>query len=541
MKKKGGERMRKRSVLIVLGLSLTILFFSVQGFAFPAIKCGEESEYTVYGFLRNNLGMFIDTQEHADTGNQLATARTWLRAYGDFKFSSQWRAWIATQAVWEPYYRYEKGNPTTENGGPQEHQRSRWKTYSEFDDINDVLREVYIESKPNPTTNLKVGRQIAIWGEALTTRVGDVVHPDDSRFAFGFSNLEDTRIPQYMIRGIHDIVPLSSSFEWIVMAPVVEGRYYVNRLPQFAQPAAGVFVEQRFAIYPEDRNVTLEGLPSGPIFIPMGDVREIYPDDGPGMRYGARTSTVIGGFQFGFSYFHTHSYDPMPSIGATRMYIPAAALGIPAPIGIPLGDYSLVHPYMDIVGFSMNKQLPWPGVIRAEAVYSPNKPFNTFNVGTAPVMTAFGPAFTPYEDGIVRRDWVKYMIAYDLSGFFYPSWHKTAPIDVTLEHIGEWVPNSRELQFAIYNTKQPNYHAGFNVRVSTNWFYNKVATDVIVGYDTFGDSGVFMPGVKWTPSWQNEALSFELRYIGIYGDSDYEAAGIFRKKDFVLLTTQFNF
>ena len=469
--------------------------------------------------------------DYQENGNQLATERTWLRVYGDFKFNEHFRAWIATQFVYEPWYKYEEGNPVAENGGPQQHRKAGWKTYSEFDDINDVLREAYFEWKIDKRNTVKLGRQIVIWGEAMTSRVGDVIHPDDGRFAFGFSNLEDTRIPQYMLRGVHEISFLSTSFEWLAIAPVVEGQYYVSR-----GAAPGNIPEQRFEIQPEDRNATLEGLPQGPLTLPsfaiFGDrsgPKEIYPDGSAGWRYGARTSTLAGGFQFGFSYFHTHAYDPLASWGGVRLSLPSAALGIPGPIFfIPVRDLYLSHPYMDIIGATLNKQLPWPGVIRSEIVYSPNKPFNTFN-------------FSVSEDSVVRRDWVKYLVAYDLTGLLYFQWHKDASFDITVEHIGEWIPNSSDLQFANYYTKLPNYHAAFNGRISTTWLYNKIGTSIILGYDTQNNSWLFMPSISYTPAWQNEKLSFELRYIGISADSSYNGLGIFRKKDLVVLTTQLNF
>jgi hypothetical protein len=508
-----------------LGVMLSMV--PVQSSAFEAIKHGDESEYTIWGFLRNNTGMFTQTQEFGGSGNQLATERTWLRTYADLKFNKNFSVWIATQFVYEPWYKMEEGNSVSENGGPQQHRKSGWKTYSEFDDINDVVREAYFEWKINKSNSLKIGRQIAIWGEALTSRVGDVVHPDDGRFAFGFSNLEDTRIPQWMVRGIHEMPSLYTSFEWLAIAPIVEGQYYVTR---GATP--NVIPQQRFSIQPEDRNATLEGLPQGPTNIPsfvnlpgIGQLnarsgpKEIYPDGSAGWRYGVRTTTLLGGFQFGFFYFHTHEYNPTPSWGVSRL-----ALG-PT---INIRDLYLVHPYIDLIGGSFNKQLPWPGVVRAEVVYSPNKPMVTFN-------------FSPAEDGIVRRDWLKYMVAYDLTGFFYPSWHKDASFDFSVEHVGEWIPNTSDLQFIQYYTKVPNYHAGFNGKISTSWLYNKIGTTIIFGYDTQANSWLFMPFVSYTPAWQNEKLSFEIRYIGIAADSKYDGLGFYRNKDMVLLTTQFNF
>ena len=577
----------KKALLILICLSFTLLAVPMFSHAFDTYRCGDQ-EVTIWGFLRNNLGMFERTQEFTNSGNQLATARTWLRAYMDWKMSEQFKFYTAVQFVWEPWYKVEEGNTQSENGGPQQHRKSGWKTYSEFDDVNDVIREVYIEWKPSKKHTIKFGRQIAIWGEALTNPVGDVIQPTDSRFAFAFANIEDTRIPQYMIRGIHDIDSLNSSFEWIVNPLLTEGKYTVNRTAEYANQNGDGGAEQRFAIHPEDRfypgrsvapasrifwppftfipNTPLQfnfdqlsGLAGWPVassfyewlpfFIPnVGNswvpseipyIHTKYPDNFEDTRFGFRTSTLLAGYQFGFSYWHTQSYDIIVERGGI--------IGSTMSNGTvtPLREYTLSYPTMDIIGFYMNKQLPWPGVIRAEMIYSPNKPYNTFNIAqTSSLMIPFTNPYTAFsnESAVVRRDYVKYMLAYDLNSFFYFDWHKTAAFDITFEHQGEWVPNSSDLQQVIYSyTKVPNYHAAFNLRISTNWYYNRLATDVVFGYDTFGNAGLFMPTIKWMPGWMNQKFSAELKYIGIYGDDDYSGISMFRKKDMFILTTQFNF
>ena len=575
----------KKALLILICLSFTLLAVPMFSHAFDTYRCGDQ-EVTIWGFLRNNLGMFERTQEFTNSGNQLATARTWLRAYMDWKMSEQFKFYTAVQFVWEPWYKVEEGNTQSENGGPQQHRKSGWKTYSEFDDVNDVIREVYIEWKPSKKHTIKFGRQIAIWGESLVDRVGDVIQPTDGRFAFAFANIEDTRIPQYMIRGIHDIDSLNSSFEWIVNPLLTEGKYTVNRTAEYANQNSDGGAEQRFAIHPEDRfypgRSVEPGMPASLIperfdfsnlssligwpvassfynWIPLGEnlwapseipyVHTKYPDNFEDTRFGFRTSTLLAGYQFGLMYWHTQNYDVIISRGGLGGLTYAG----PEAGYLPLREYEITYPTMDYIGFYMNKQLPWPGVIRAEVVYSPNKPYNTFNIispysnlmafgGFGP----FGPNFINQyamstEDCVVRRDWVKYMLAYDLNSFFYFDWHKTAPFDITFEHIGEWVPNSSDLQQVIYVDKVPNYHASFNVRISTNWYYNRLATELVFGYDTFGNSGLFMPAITWKPGWMNQKFSAELKYIGIYGDNDYSGISMFRKKDMFILTTQFNF
>ena len=572
----------KKAFLILICLSFTLCAAPV--FAFDTYKCGDQ-EVTIWGFLRNNLGMFERTQEYVNSGNQLATARTWLRAYMDWKMSEQFKFYTAVQFVYEPWYKVEEGSTASENGGNQyldsitQHRRSGWKTYSEFDDVNDVIREVYIEWKPSKKHSIKFGRQIAIWGEALTNPVGDVIQPNDGRYSFAFANIEDTRIPQYMIRGIHDIDSLNSSFEWIINPLLTQSNYTVNRGGYYANQFSDGGAEQRFGIHylnefyagrtgvpgvpfanipPYFDYSGLSGLINWPVassfyeylpgFIPgvgtawvpneIPYVHQTFPSDFKDTRFGFRTSTLLGGYQFGLSYWHTQSYDPVMKRGGYVGYT-MTDNGI-----LPLREYDLTFPTYDIIGLYMNKQLPWPGVIRAEVIYSPNKAFTTFNI-ISPYTNLQTPFSNPYalsnESTMVRRDYVKYMVAYDLNSFFYFDWHKTASFDLTFEHQGEWIPNSSDLQYIIYNTKLPNYHAAFNARLSTNWYYNRLSTEIILSYDTFGNSWLFMPAVKWMPGWLNQKFSAELKYIGMTADGDYEGIGLFRKKDMFILTTQFNF
>ena len=549
------------------GLFLTVVFLGVMALliptysaAFPTIKLGEETEVTFYGWLRNNTGMFLQNpQPFSQSGNDLATERTWLRGYTDFKITNQLRFWSAIQFAYEPQYKVEHGALTSrfQDGGPI---LKDGKEYSEYKDIDDILRECYLEWKPAKEHSIKIGRQIAIWGEALTTRVGDVIHPEDQRYSLAFSNLEDTRIPSWMVRGIHSIPSIDSSFEWIVNPNLVQDKYRVNRLASIANNTKEGEPGQRFGLFPETRfdpphsvgNIFAAFLdpslaafanpkvvianplsrgwapfdPDGPGPLPLGwypteipSVRERFPGMWSGLRGGFRTNTTLSGWNFGFTYFHTQEYNPVVKRGGI------IDPGIP-PFVPPTREYTLVHPNKDIIGAYLNKQLPWSGVLRAEAIYIPNQPYNTFD--------------TRDFDAVVRRDYVKYMVAYDLNSFFYFQWHKTAPFDITFEHVGEVIPKNKNVQYIVYSSEMPQWNPAFNMRISTNWLYNLISTELVVGYMPWGRSGLIMPAVKYMPPWLNKKLSFELKYINIFGKNDFQGLGILRKKDMVLLTSQFD-
>lgn len=512
----------KLGYLMLIAMGLLVFLSPSRVTALDAVNYDNGVQLSVYGWFRSNLGYFTENHSYVESGNKLATARTWFRGYTDLKLSDKLSFFSAIQFVYEPEYDIEKGSVSKPDG----------KEYSEYDNINDVLREAYIDWRPSDKNSFRIGRQIVIWGESVTTRVGDVIQPEDTRFTFAFANLEDTRIPLWMIKGLHYIDALNGSFEWVVSPNISEKEYLVNRSAAFAQPDETGVIQpgQRFGIYPEDRlpagppliRSFAEPFPGAGFMVPfeIPHVEEEYPQNNlDDLRYGFRTSTFLGGYEFGVMYYHTQNYDPVIRYG-TLHESPMPGI-IP-----PTRDYVMIHPNINIFGFYGNKDIP-VGLLRAEMIYIPDKPYNTLDLSDA--------------DAVVGRDYVKYMIAWDLNGLFYFPWHKSAPIDVTLEHVGEWVKNADNVQYAIYNTQVETWTPSFNGRISTNFFYDKLSTELIFSYAPKDSSGLFMPVVKYTPSWKNKALSFELRYINIFGESHYKGLGILKEKDMFVLTTQFNF
>jgi hypothetical protein len=531
-------------ILFLLVAGLMVCVSASQSLALPEASVGD-TKLNVYGFLRNNYGYFLEDQDYTINDDKLATNRTWLRTNIDWRFSDKFSLFASVQFVYEPEYDIEQGSISKPNG----------KEYSEYKEFDDVLREAYIDWRPSSDHSFRIGRQIVIWGESLTVKVGDVVNPENTRFTFAFANWEDTRIPQWMIKGLHYIENIDTSFEWLFSPNLVDEEYRVNRSGESAQPAAGELVGQRFSLYQENRflppyavgNDGLHAFPPGTVaanpfsrgwsdlsflpFIPgtgwvpdeIPIVLHNYPGDGmDDARFGFRTNTFLGGYEFGVSYYHTQIYNPvvMRSTETFPTYIPD-----PDAPQI-FRNYYLVHPDVDYVGVYFNKDIN-VGLIRAEAIYSPNMSYNTFDQADF--------------DAVVERDYYKYMLAWDLSGALYFDWHKSAPFDITIEHIAEYVPDNENIQNAIYGTELKKYKPSIGGRITTNWFYNLIQTDLIVSYGFKGRDGLFMPLIKWTPSWKNKAFSAELRYIGIFGDNNYEDLGMFRQKDMVVLTTQFNF
>jgi hypothetical protein len=555
-------------LLALVCLAMGTLLVPTHSVALPTLQCGEDSSLTVYGFLRNNAGMFLmKNPTFSQSGNQLATMRTWLRGYMDYKINPEFRIWSVVQFVHEPWYHIEDGNygkgkawasSSTQNKYTED-ARSGGNEYSEYNDINQVMREMYVEYRPNPLNSFKIGRQIAIWGEAMTTRIGDVIQPDDTRFSFAFANLEDTRIPQWMLRAIHQIPSINSTFEWIVNPTLTGGKYSVNRSQKGTNLGS---VPQRFGGEPERAfNPDGYGFPGSIInpAIPPGSsdararltnptsrdwvynpfapgnhwtanylpfIQTEYPQGWDSTRGGLRWTSLVSGTTFGFSYFHTQNYNP--TLVREDIIVPK-----PTPAAPGYRQYTFRYPNIDIFGVFANHvfEARPGGVGTFEAVYIPNQVFASMAAGD--------------PDGMTRRDYVKYMIGYTLNGWLYFPWHKDAPFDVSLEHVGEWCPANSHVQFITYNTEIKQWNPSFNGRVSTSWLYKLISTSLTVSYSPTANSGFIMPAVGWTPSWWNERLSFNLQYMKFYadgGDDQHSNDGAYfqtlRGKDMMILTTQ---
>src|SRR5262249_6859226 len=127
------------------------------------------------------------------------------------------------------------------------------------------IRDAWWRNESGPLT-LFVGNQIVVWGQSLSFRVGDVVNPTDTTWAFGFANLEQSRKPQWMIHPIlhlPDFGGFSSNFleaVWLRgFAPMwthndfPDGRYYGEGWKegrvQSGQPAVSHLPSTRFDIH----------------------------------------------------------------------------------------------------------------------------------------------------------------------------------------------------------------------------------------------------------------------------------------------------
>jgi hypothetical protein len=113
-----------------------------------------------------------------------------LRTYGDLqadlRLSSSWRARVAGSAFYDWVYRIRGRNNFTR------------EVLNEYEKEVE-LGEAYIQGSLQPWLDLKVGRQIVVWGKSDNIRITDVLNPLDNRRP-GRTDLDFLRLPVVMTK-----------------------------------------------------------------------------------------------------------------------------------------------------------------------------------------------------------------------------------------------------------------------------------------------------------------------------------------------------
>ena len=145
--------------------------------------------------------------QYTSSRNNLATSRTWLQVDENYRLNENNNFFMREWFVYEPPYALNSAN------GFGKYANEFYNQYT--------VRDAWWENKTGPVTTY-VGNQIVVWGQSLAFRVGDVVNPQDTTWAFGFANLEQSRIPQWMVHPIWNLPqfgPLQSNFLEGILLP----------------------------------------------------------------------------------------------------------------------------------------------------------------------------------------------------------------------------------------------------------------------------------------------------------------------------------
>jgi hypothetical protein len=184
---------------------------------------GESSWLTglhISGYGSQSFGMWQNPtalRAYTPSRNNLAVARSLLQIDENYRLNENNTFFAREWFVYEPPYSYNSANNAQYSDATHASyghmMNGFYNTYE--------LRDAWWENKTGPLTTF-VGNQIVVWGQSLAFRVGDVINPANTCWAFGFANLEQSRVPQWMIHPILNLPemgPLTSNFVELVVQP----------------------------------------------------------------------------------------------------------------------------------------------------------------------------------------------------------------------------------------------------------------------------------------------------------------------------------
>jgi hypothetical protein len=181
----------------------------------------------VFGMWQNPTALKAYTKSR----NNLAESRSLLQIDNNYRLNENNTFFARLWFVYEPPYSFNSANNSQYSDAAHASfghmMNGYYNTYE--------LRDAWWQGKFGPL-DLFVGNQIAVWGQSLAFRIADVVNPANTCWAFGFANLEQSRVPQWMVHPILNL-PEWGSFTSNFIELLVQPGFQPNWQPtQYQDP-----------------------------------------------------------------------------------------------------------------------------------------------------------------------------------------------------------------------------------------------------------------------------------------------------------------
>jgi hypothetical protein len=507
---------------------------------------------SITGFGLNTTGMWVNSQNlrglqnlNHSAGipvstslNSLATERNLLQVDINYRLDSNNQFFLRWWGVYEPPYDYESG--------------------AGFEDLYNqyTVRDAWWKNKTGPLT-LFIGRQIVTWGESIAFRVGDVVNTQDFEWNFGFANLEQSRLPMYMVHPILQLPntgPFTSNFLEALWIPSFQP-IYTNSPTDWG--GTSLFAGQKLTgasvslIAPPvgGRFSGYYGPTVGPGLGPSGatcpvSAQGCRPDwpqlvnPSPSLTFdnyalpsnnlanseeGFRLHSVVKNTEMTAIFFHGHQYTP-------NWFL----------YGNPVGGYKqnfiVRYPQLNDIGITANRPLYLPGVLgnvpfvlRTEGVWQDRTPFMTRNPAV--------PSAIQYSSTLNT------LVALDIDSY-YASWlSSTGAATANLEWQNYMIMSpSRYMVYPFTPEQQRHNEDNILLNLTDSWHWGSIIPDLVGIYNPDGNTFLLFPNIVLVPPWSTK-YNLLLEYIGILSNdvmASY-AGGGFKGKSMFLMEFQYNF
>jgi len=417
--------------------------------------------------------------------------------------------------------------------GPHKFQDARDADKENVDDFKQSydLWEAYLDLSRGPIF-VRLGKQILAWGETDIFRLLDGINPLDNSFGGPFEDLDDRRIPLWMLR---------SSLNLGLVGPVssltLEGFFVPGKM------------EARVAPWP----LGPDGAPYGAPFpaLSFSSLRNVPPDrNWAESRWGVRMQGLVGAnLNVAVAHYKSFLDNPTPHYEV---------------IGNPplLTDFNALemwweYPEVQVTGASANY---WESMIdvvfRGEVAMFWKEPVFIPQINTAPL---FGPTLelpppvldflagvlpvdlrrlglngipiNPQSGSVPRKNILRYMLGFDKSIWIRPL-NKVNTFFISGQYFGQWVPDyddRMKIPILVYPSLTKYAPVGefehvLTGMINTMYMKGNLQPQLAVAYDLRG-AILLQPSVNFV--W--EPFRFMVQYSAIMGS--FANFGFFRDRD----------
>jgi len=548
----------------------------------------------VSGYLSQQFGMWQNPgalRDYTPSRNSLSTSRTLLQVDENYKLGEANNFFAREWFVYEPPYDFNSRNNPAWSAASRNH--SSFGHFMNGYYNNYQVRDAWWETKIGPLT-LYTGNQIAVWGQSLAFRVGDVVNPTDTCWAFGFANLEQSRTPQWMVHPILNLPqagPFQSNFVEGIWQPGWAPNYwpeqqydpygkYIGMGEKAARalpclPSASHGPSARFDIhYTTQQRFGLSAQLASGAIVADPDQHQVwwckqfagnnFPGTNPlpkarqnslncnlGLSKNNNPYSPIGdGSLIDIGVWNIPGYQPQnwnDGIRAHTIVGPAELTafwyndnmngGSPgAAIWHPLTNLYDYH-YQDIqdIGVTADAPLPVPGAL-GEFLPLVGRAEGVYQ-NHVPFSDADPYNFSAHS----YSDVVKWMLALDIDQAYAPWLTSTGNLSANLEVYDQIIMDYAATFVAnAVSNNAPKNDVSILFNIGTSWLWNDIQPSYTMIYGVKGTNMAIFPAVVLNPPWTKKYF-VKLQAIELLGGDKLNGVGFFKGQSMLLGTLQYNF
>ena len=548
----------------------------------------------VSGYLSQQFGMWQNPsalRDYTPSRNNLSVARTLFQLDENYRLNENNNFFAREWFVYEPPYSFDSANNAAWSAASRNH--SSFGHFMNGYYNNYQVRDAWWETKAGPLT-VYTGNQIAVWGQSLAFRVGDVVNPTDTCWAFGFANLEQSRVPQWMVHPILNLPeygPFQSNFIEGIWQPGWSPNYWPEQtsdpygkyigegekagralpcLPSASHGPSARFdihytTQQRFGLSAELLGGTVIADPVQHIFWAC---KQFAGANKPGTNPLAPALRNAFNCNLGLSK-HNNPYSPIGDGSIIDIGVWNIPGYQPENWNEGLRYHTLVGPaevtllyYNDVMnGGSPGAAIWHPFTNLYDYHYQDVQDFGATADAPLPMLTALGEYLplvgraemvyqnhVPFSDADAYNfsahsysDVVKWMIALDIDQAYAPWLTDTGNLSANLEVYDQIIMDYKKtFVFNAVSNNMPKNDVSILFNIGTSWLWNDIQPTYTMIFSAKGRNMAIFPAVVLNPPWTKKYF-IKIQAIELLGGDKLSGVGFFKGQSMILTTLQYNF